>query len=351
MFLRLCFAHVSADMQSTGIERTLAVHTRRRTPWHVLRACVPTVMQRTGLKRTSPFTSRPRTSLALFAALVLLRTELATIMAKSSAASVCESTASSSMATPRKAKSAGTLEQQSSSMMDSLLEESITELVAMLRADPAKVLPALALARGEALVPKKRDDEPEIAEEDKPFNVAYTRLGRVPKEFARSVMVQQAPDKCAHEDFIKAEKFQEGSTRNAFFFAHNISPKTGWPKFCLRKDVFRATFDKMHRENNSPLNDILFLKSGRDVQINWNLWGAYKLTSQDGLDYMSHVYHTGTKISTELPDTFKIKSADDYTIVRNWDHEGAQLKWGKIRRAFPTCSPIRFAPSWRSSLT
>lgn len=241
-------------------------------------------------------------------------------------------------ATGKKSK-AMTLEDQSSNMMDALLEDSIKELVAMLRADPAKVLPALALARGESLVPKKRAEA--MDEDSRPFNAAYTKMSRIPKEFARAVMIEESPQTCGDDDFVKSEKGSDGATRNAFFYAHRISAKTSWPKFCLRKDVFKSTFRQMHAFAGAELTGIQFLKTGRDVQIDWNSWGAYRLTPAGNV-HKTHIKHIGTQVSVDLPEVFNISGDSSYQLLKNWDHEAAALKFGKITTSIVDMYPDTF---------
>ena len=225
--------------------------------------------------------------------------------------------------TPKKGKALPTVGQATQGLMAAVLEEAIAEIVTLLRENTSKILPALNIIRGNDLVPAQVD---EVAPADeKPFHRSYTKLQRLPKEFARELLTAEADrPEITIEIFEQLERGAEGSTRAAFYYAHKVLPATAWPKFALDKGVFRATFKARHADCGNLMKTMPLITKGDKLCIDWNSWGVYKLLP-DGKVAKTQVHHVKLQKTANLPIT--IGAEDEYLIQNNWDDLRATLKY------------------------
>lgn len=211
-------------------------------------------------------------------------------------------------------------------LLAAVMEDSITEINRLLRENTAKILPALRIIRSDDLVPKQ---ESEQVTEDKPFHSSYTKLQRLPKEYARELLTLEANNpEITAETFERLERATDGATRAAFYYAHHVLPPTPWPRFALNREVFAATFKMRHKAIGNRLETMPLKTSGDDLLIDWNSWGVYKLFPPGDVA-KTEVRHIALGKSAPLAP-ITIAAGADYQLLNNWDSAKAQLKYHNL---------------------
>jgi hypothetical protein len=127
---------------------------------------------------------------------------------------VCGSSAAQT-ATSTPKKRTASVEESTGSLMNSVLSEGIQEIVEILNACPAKILPTLKIVKANSIIASA---EIKLVEaRGLPFNSSYSKLWRTPKEFACALMTEEANSLVVTEAlFERLERATEGTTRRVF---------------------------------------------------------------------------------------------------------------------------------------
>lgn len=208
-------------------------------------------------------------------------------------------------ATPR-SKAPADVTTSVSTLLVSMQEEGLDELIELCRQDPRKILPLLRVAKQDSLV---EDTALEPTSGEKPFHMSYTKLQRIPKDFLRSWLpdVLPKPNKFDDTTLKNLERNEPGSLRQIFYVACKVLPTSKWPKLCLERDIFRETFARCHAQNGALLK-----------------WGVYIAISDAG-GVLSTLRHVTTKRDADISDLGV--PANNFCISQNWEPFKAAIKW------------------------
>lgn len=155
-------------------------------------------------------------------------------------------------------------------LLQDIYEESIQEIVSLLRKEPSETLPCLRIVKGDSLLPKV---EGENASGEAPFNKSYTKLYRVPKDDARTMMVCLLPE---------IDDAEDGATRAVFYYIHGVSEGTRWPKPALDRSIFRDMFAEVRLKLGDRIGGLKVYRGAKDqVNIDWNHFGYYRILPED----------------------------------------------------------------------
>lgn len=210
-------------------------------------------------------------------------------------------------------------------LLQDIYEESIQEIIALLRKEPSKTLPCLRLVKGDSLLPKA---ETEGGSGEAPFNSSYKKLYRIPKEDARSILVGAHPS-VDDAMWIEIERATDGATRSAFFYIHGISEGTKWPKAALHRSVFRDMFAKVRDMKGDRISGLVTYRGEKNkLMIDWTKFGYYRLLPEDQ-EQKKQVVHlpSGTKA-----DISEMNIKGKYKIQGNWSETKAEVCYGKLKQ-------------------
>lgn len=211
-------------------------------------------------------------------------------------------------------------------LLQDIYEESIKQIVTLLRAEPTKTLPCLRLVKGNSLLPKVADTN---SGGETPFNPSYTKMYRLPKEDARSMLITCKPevDDAMWHDIEKAE---DGATRAVFYYIHGVTEGTKWPKQALDRAVFRAMFERVRTKLGDRINDLTtFRNEQHQLKINWKTFGYFRLIPQGAAEKLQ-VLHLPSGKRACIAD-MHIKD-DKYHIKYNWNECKAEVHYGKLKQ-------------------
>lgn len=205
------------------------------------------------------------------------------------------------------------LSSNASALMDDLTEVALNELVELCRKDPTKIQACIHVARTATVKP--------VAEgQEKDFHETYTKMYKVPKEFVRDYLAGLLP---SDADFAtklkKADKGSDETCKQVLYASHRILPNSNWPKFMLKRQVWRDVMRQRHEKLGEMLKTIVFKtvadpKGHESLQVDWSKWGVFVLLPKDSLPKTCIQHCTGlvADLGEDTIDT------DKYEIVKNW---------------------------------
>lgn len=213
--------------------------------------------------------------------------------------------------------------------LDKLVEENLEKIMELLRAELAKVFPCLEMLKTETFgITAPQLDDGDDEDDETPFHECYTRMHRLPKDFAKAYMANLNPD-LETETLNQVEKAQSGSVRAIFYSSHGIVASSAWPRFAHDKRVFRQAFADVHVQLGERLKSIKFTDSAGKTYVDWNKWGVYRMEDPNKTGKLTHVCHVATKESAELD----IALPGEYKLLENWDDLKAKVQYCGRRRS------------------
>lgn len=216
-----------------------------------------------------------------------------------SSASVAESAAA------RKTRKRGrTTEPAINSAMDTMEQEALDELVALLQQDPRKIFPTLRWAQSSAVAARAEPPPPPPADDENEwdFHDSYRKLYRVPKDFLRQFLppLPEMALRLKSEALTRLEKSEDGTVRNLFVWACNVSTDTAWPPFCHKKRIFREVFTNAVVDRGNRLSGIVTKEVGEKLFADWTKCGGYVFGPAGG--NKEWVDHVPTKTCAQLAE-------------------------------------------------
>lgn len=235
-----------------------------------------------------------------------------------------------------------------SDTLDAFSRSSLQELVEILEQDPQKIFPTLAFARK----PLEFTAAKTAISGDEPFHHTYRKMYRIPKEVAQDVIISYLAENQMNLSTLKAcEKKEDGVSRNLFYFLHNITGHSPWPKFCHDRTVFRLTFKDVHEHYSSRATKIVTRLSDGEPMIDWQRFGAYVAEPLDTYPKTHLLHISGERVSLAETGVDIADATTDWGMVENYDETKAKIR---VKKSVASCLELfgrefqaRVKAAWR----
>ncbi len=118
--------------------------------------------------------------------------------------------------------------------------DAVSEMLRLLRAQPAKAMPCLHLLRGDALAPKLGSE--------KAFPETYVEVLQMPKECLKALAPEAQPGKFGSADVCgQQERGATGTLHSMLPMTLRRQPSTKWPRLAHQRHIFRAMLLEQHK--------------------------------------------------------------------------------------------------------